>query len=189
MAASIYCAFVGWLILCVSFYITQSDIAQATLITIGFLVGTVGAAGIQSIAVPFNIDQLIGATADELSNVIYWHCFGFPLGYALVTTTSCLITDGLYHQAVCLSGSGVAITVVIATYYLLRHHIDTTQLVGSPIKLIVKVLNYARKNKYPKNRSALTYWEESAPSRLNLGKDKYGGPFTEEEVEDAKTVL
>ena len=189
MVASIYCAFVGWLILCVSFYVTQSDIAQATLIAIGFLVGTVGAAGIQSIAVPFNIDQLIGATADELSNVIYWHCFGFPLGYALVRTMSCLITDGLYHQAVCLGGSGVTITVVIATYYLLQHHIDTTPLVGSPIKLIVKVLSYARKNKYPKNRSALTYWEESAPSRLDLGKDKYGGPFTEEEVEDVKTVL
>ena len=189
MVASIYCAFVGWLILCVSFYITQSDIAQATLITIGFLVGTVGAAGIQSIAVPFNIDQLIGATADELSNVIYWHCFGFPLGIALVRTLSCSITDGLYRRAVCLSGSGVTITVVIATYHLLKHHIDTTPLVGSPIKLIVKVLNYARKNKYPKNRSALTYWEESAPSRLDLGKDKYGGPFSEEEVEDVKTML
>ena len=189
MVASIYCAFVGWLILCASFYVTQSDIAQATLVTIGFFIGTVGAAGIQSIAVPFNIDQLIGATADELSNVIYWHCFGYPLGYALVRTMSCSITDGLYRQAVCLSGSGVTITVVIATYYLLRHHIDTTPLVGSPIKLIVKVLNYARKNKYPKNRSTLTYWEESAPSRLDLGKDKYGGPFTEEEVEDVKTVL
>ena len=189
MVASIYCAFVGWLILCVSFYITQSDIAQATLITIGFLVGTVGAAGIQSIAVPFNIDQLIGATADELSNVIYWHGFGYPLGYALVRTMRCSITDGLYRQAICLSGSGVTITVVIATYYLLKHHIDTTPLVGSPVKLIVKVLNYARKNKYPKNRSALTYWEESAPSQLDLGKDKYGGPFTEEEVEDVKTVL
>ena len=189
MVASIYCAFVGWLILCVSFYITQSDIAQATLIAIGFLVGTVGAAGIQSIAVPFNIDQLIGATADELSNVIYWHCFGFPLGCALMKILSCSITDGLHRQAVCLSGSGITIAVVIATYYLLRHHIDATPLVGSPIKLIVKVLNYAKKNKYPNNRSALTYWEESAPSRLDLGKDKYGGPFTEEEVEDVKTVL
>ena len=92
-------AFVGWLI--------QGDIAQGTLIIIGFLVGTVGAAGIQSIAVPFNIDQLIKATADELSNVIYWYGFGFPLGVALVKTMSCLITDGLYHQAVCLGGSGI----------------------------------------------------------------------------------
>ena len=48
---------------------------------------------------------------------------------------------------------------------------------------------YARKHKYPENRSALTYWEEEAPSRLDLGKEKYGGPFTEEEVENVKTVF
>ena len=83
----------------------------------------------------------------------------------------------------------LAITIVMVTYYLLRHHLDTTPLLTNPVKLIVKVLNYARKNKYPRNRSALTYWEESAPSRLDLGKDKYGGPFTEEEVEDVKTLL
>ena len=51
------------------------------------------------------------------------------------------------------------------------------------MKLIVRVLCYARKHKYPEIRSALTYWEEEAPSRIDLGKDKYGGPFTEEEVE------
>ena len=54
---------------------------------------------------------------------------------------------------------------------------------------IAKVLNYARKNKHPRSRSALIYWEEDYPSRLDLGKDKYGGPFSEEEVEDVKTVL
>ena len=33
------------------------------------------------------------------------------------------------------------------------------------------------------------YWEEDYPSRLDLGKKKYGGPFSEEEVEDVKIVL
>ena len=33
------------------------------------------------------------------------------------------------------------------------------------------------------------YWEEDYPSRLDLGKEKYGGPFSEEQVEDVKTVL
>ena len=45
------------------------------------------------------------------------------------------------------------------------------------------------KNNYPRSRSALTYWEEDHPSRLDLGKEKYGGPFSEERVEDVKTVL
>ena len=35
----------------------------------------------------------------------------------------------------------------------------------------------------------MTYWENEVPSRLDLGKEKYGGPFSEEQVEDVKTVL
>ena len=154
-----------------------------------YLLATVGAAGIQSITVPFNIDQMIGATADQLSTIIYWHAFGYPLGQSMVKISSCFITDIVYQQSLSICVSGVAITIVMVTYYLFRHHLDTTPLLTNPVKLIFKVLNYARKNKYPRLRSALTYWEESAPSRLDLGKDKYGGPFTEEEVEDVKTFF
>ena len=51
------------------------------------------------------------------------------------------------------------------------------------------MLNYARKTKYPERRSAFTYIDEEEPSRLDYGKHKFGGPFTEEEVEDVKTIL
>ena len=188
IVASIYCAFIGWITLCVSFYITHKQL-HCTLLAIGYLLGSAGAAGIQSIAVPFNVDQLIGATAEELSAIVYWHCFGHPLGLSLADISSCTITDKLYQQSISICVSGVAVTIVVVTYYLLKHHLDTIPLLTNPIKLIAKVLNYARKNKYPRYRSALTYWEDSAPSRLDLGKNKYGGPFTEEEVEDVKTFL
>ena len=38
-------------------------------------------------------------------------------------------------------------------------------------------------------RSALTYYKNTYPSRIDFGKLQYGGPFTNEEVEDTKTVL
>ena len=57
------------------------------------------------------------------------------------------------------------------------------------LKTIHRVLKFAWKNKAPINRSALTYWEENIPSRMDLGKSRYGGPFTTEEVEDVKTFL
>ena len=34
-----------------------------------------------------------------------------------------------------------------------------------------------------------TYIDEEQPSRLDFGKHKFGGPFTEEEVEDVKTIF
>ena len=188
IVASIYCSFAGWIVLCVPFYITHKY-THITLLAVGYLLATVGAAGIQSIAVPFNIDQMIGARADQLSAVVYWYVFGYPLGLSMVKLSSCFITDSVYQQCLSICVSGVAITIVMVTYYLFRHHLDTTPLLTNPVKLIFKVLNYARKNKCPRLRSALTYCEESTPSRLDLGKDKYGGPFTEEEVEDVKTFF
>ena len=35
----------------------------------------------------------------------------------------------------------------------------------------------------------MTYIDEEHPSRIDFGKHKFGGPFTEEEVEDVKTVF
>ena len=61
--------------------------------------------------------------------------------------------------------------------------------VTNPIKLIIQVLNYTRKHSYPERRSAFTYIDEEQPTRMDYGKEKFGGPFTEEEVEDVKTVL
>ena len=51
------------------------------------------------------------------------------------------------------------------------------------------MLNYARKHCYSERRSALTYSEDDYPFCIDLGKDKYGGPFTFEEVEAVKIVL
>ena len=59
----------------------------------------------------------------------------------------------------------------------------------NPFKSMWKVLSFAYKHKYPVNRSAFTYCEEQTPSRLDLGKKQYGGPFTTEDVEDVKTFL
>ena len=48
---------------------------------------------------------------------------------------------------------------------------------------------YSWKHNVPEHRSAFTYWEDDIPCRIDLGKNKYGGPFTNEEVEDTKTFL
>ncbi len=52
-----------------------------------------------------------------------------------------------------------------------------------------KVLKFAVKNKNPIRRSAFTYCEDELPSHIDLGKSKYGGPFTNKEVEDVKNFL
>ena len=56
----------------------------------------------------------------------------------------------------------------------------------SPYKLVYRVTKFACQHKTPLRRSAFTYCEDELPKGLNLGKEKYGGPFTTEQVEDVK---
>ena len=56
----------------------------------------------------------------------------------------------------------------------------------NPYKLVYRVTRFALQYRIPIRRSAFTYCEDDPPSRLDLGKSKYGGPFATEEVEDVK---
>ena len=144
-----------------------------------------GTAGFQSNILPFNIDQMMGASGDELSAVIHWHMFGTFVSYVfLIPAHLNLPLELTYLIITCITT-----ILIIVGHCLFKHWLDTTPQITNPIKLIIRVLNYARKNKYPRNRSVLTYWQNDYPPRLDLGKKKYGGPFSEEEVEDVKTVL
>ena len=86
----------------------------------------------------------------------------------------------------------IACAIAIATLILFlvnRKHFYIQRAGLNPFKNIYKVLKYSWKHKVPEHRSAFTYWEEDIPPRIDLGKNKYGGPFTNEEVEDTKTFL
>ena len=139
-------------------------------------------------SLPFITDQMIGASGDELSSAVDWffwcngtaYLFSRCILYLITKTISIPLSVWIY----CMS-----IAFVIAGLILFKHNLMIHQQTINPFTLVAKVLNYARKNKYPKNRSALTYWENDFPSRIDLGKEKYGGPFSEENIEDVKTFL
>ena len=60
----------------------------------------------------------------------------------------------------------------------------------NPYRLVYRVLNFAKAHTNPINHGAFTYnSEDEHPSRLDLGKQKYGGPFTTEQVENVKAFL
>ena len=152
----------------------------------GYILQVIGYCRFRSNIVQFSIDQSVGASADELSAIIYWHSASIPILLVFVQAGQILIKPFAIVSYVL---SGVTVSIVIISNLLLKHWLDTTPHKINPVKLITKVLNYSMKNKYPSNRSALTYWEEDYPSRLDLGMEKYGGPFSEEEVQNVKTMI
>ena len=65
----------------------------------------------------------------------------------------------------------------------------TENIMGNPYKLVYGVIRFAIKHKHPIKRSAFTYCNDERPSRIDYGKQSYGGPFTTEQVEDVKSLL
>ena len=171
-----------------------TPIPAFTLLVIGLLLGTFSIGSFYTIMLPFALDQMIGASAEQLSAVVQWYCLGVGVGDLLDKILQYVpIPNRLQHMdilpVIYLTLATLCFSAVLIMDCLYHKWLDTNNKTGNPIKLIFQVLNYARKNKCPRLRSALTYIDEEHPSRIDFGKYKFGGPFTEEEVEDVKTIF
>ena len=180
-----------------AFVMLQFDwtpIPAFVFIVVGLLISTLGSGSVYTIMLPFALDQMIGASAEELSAVVQWYLWGITAGNLFEDILQCVpIPNQLQFweilPIISLTIGTLCWSAALIMDCLYHKWLDTNNKTGNPIKLIYQVLNYARKNKCPRRRSALTYIDEEHPSRLDFGKHKFGGPFTEEEVEDVKTIF
>ena len=165
--------------------------AIATVLYLYMLVTVCSMGNVYTNALPFIIDQMIGASADDISAVVQWYYWSFSLGVSVPYIIAILPIEQLQQNlsVISLTIIFLCLSSVLITDCLCHKWLDIHYKSSSPFKTIFKVLNYARKTKYPEHRSAFTYIDEEEPSRLDYGKHKFGGPFTEEEVEDVKTII
>ena len=148
----------------------------------------IGSVCFSAALLPFVTDQMIGASSRELSAVVYWYYWAACLGVGLASVTACSVSPPVFGVIIAVPCAALLGAIVISDCLCLQW-LDRSHKVTNPIKLIIQVLNYTRKHRYPERRSAFTYIDEEQPTRMDFGKKKFGGPFTEEEVEDVKTIL
>ena len=184
---------VAYLLILISFVMLQFDwtIPAFVVMCISLPAAAIGGGTFFISSLPFVIDQMIGDSADDIIAAIQWYCWAFALGIAAQYLPICLsiVTQRQNILLLYLSFSFLSLSVVLITDCLCHKWLDVHYKKSKPFNIIFNVLNYARKTKYPERRSAFTYIDEEEPSRLDYGKHNFGGPFTEEEVEDVKTIL
>ena len=161
-------------------------------------------------AIQFGMDQLLESSSDQLSYFIHWYYWSNYVGqfilfsmsagivalnssYISVTTKKFpwSISDCMLARFLVCIALLQLILAVVGLFVLIRYkkRLNIEKPGHNPLMLIYKVLKYAWKHTFPENRSAFTYWENDIPPRIDLGKNKYGGPFTTEEVEDTKSFF
>ena len=141
----------------------------------------------QANIIQFGIDQLTDASTDEIVSFINWYAWSY-ISSAVVMNFLSKCSNPQYKFIAPLMLC-VALSVVASSLFLCNKVLIKEPVTQNPFKLIYRVLKYALKHKYARQRSAFTYCEDDIPSRLDFGKNKYGGPFTTEQVEDVKTFF
>ena len=167
---------------------------------------TTGVGLYEANAIQFGLDQLLEAPTPKLISFIHWYYWtqnvvqlvAMYLTVGWKTIQASLISLPSQYEAHFIQTSfffttvailGLATVGSLVLLHKSKHHLYTLKAGRNPFKNIYKVLKYSWNHKVPEHRSAFTYWEEDIPRRIDLGKNKYGGPFTNEEVEDTKTFL
>ena len=185
-----------------TFISDASQIVGISICSIAALIILVGFVGFTANIVPFGIDQLHDSPGEDQSLFIHWYVwfsyissFFTRLAWHLIVARMTHVPDEVirHHKVgISLLLSLLLLAVVLLIISLcVAHHRRRWFLVDSgrvnPYKLVYKVTKFAFQHRTPVRRSAFTYCEDELPSGLDLGKNKYGGPFTTEEVEDIKT--
>ena len=161
---------------------------------ISCLIGLIGIAACLVTALQLGLDQMPDASADNITSFIAWFAFSILAGFWMSSTlqngiNSCI--RQIEHVSIILHlFPAVCMAIICGSMFTLApKYLIVEPKSPKSLKIIYQVLKFAAKHKAPINRSAFTYWEDNIPSRLDLGKSKYGGPFTTEQVEDVKTFF
>ena len=177
----------------------------------GFFFAVIGIAGLgmyEANAVQFGMDHMLEASSEQLSSFIHHYFWCAQVGplflYYLLLATILYVRHCKIHADDIVSDQnhflGVFLilpatlqillsSLCLTTVYLRRRYFCVERISKNPLRIVIDVLKYSYHHKYPERRSAFTYWESDIPSRIDLGKQKYGGPFTYEQVEDVKTMF
>ena len=151
----------------------------------------VGLIGFTANIVQFGMDQLHDSPGEDSTLFIHWYVWTYYFCFFVTMLTLMLGLPplGLKGLYLLLPITVIVVMVLAITSCLVRHRrrwflIEPGGL--NPYKLVYRVTKFARQHKIPVQRSAFTYCEDELPSGLDLGKEKYGGCFTTEQVEDVK---
>ena len=163
---------------------------------VALILFTLGLMGYQANFVQFGLDQLLEVPSHYLGlfvhYVVWAFQFGsvplmlFPLLWCNSTTTKNIVWYVLCPLPIIVL---LLVGILLIVIYRRKHWFFNEAGEKNPYKSFFKVINFARKHKYPLRRSAFTYCDDYIPSRLDFAKERYGGPFTTEQVENVKTFL
>ncbi len=191
--------FLSTVINCVLYQVTDKVLEFDSRLFVSILIisnaiGYAGQAAVLVTLLSLGLNQMPDASTENITSFIAWFLCSIQAGYWLCDSTSYIPVSCINPSTDYLRVWGFFPALSVGIVCLSDILLSPKWLIVEPkspqsLLIIFHVLKFAKQHKAPLNRSSLTYWEEDIPSGIDLGKSKYGGPYSTEEVEDVKTIL
>ena len=163
---------------------------------ITLIVFIIGLAGYQANFIQLGLDQLFEAPSQYLRLFILYTEWVFKLGsipFILSLPLYLCRKKFTFQPKLIFILTPSIISVSLITLLIVsrwkRHWFYNEPGFQNPYKTVFKVIKFAKEHNHPIRRSAFSYSDNYVLSRLDFAKQRYGGPFTTEEVENVKTFL
>ena len=167
-----------------------SHFAMTTCSVISFITLCAGSSLFQANMIPYGADLItFYRSSNDISSYFYWYYWARNiLGPVISISSLCVL--GLENNFIivlsCLAAC-ICISIALVICFCTRHWFTNERLFSNPYKKSLQVISYALRAKRPRARAAFGIGHDPPP-RLDLAKRRHGGSFTNEEVEDVKTV-
>ncbi len=108
------------------------------------------------------INLAINSSSQDIISVSTVGYTSSPVSLSQLCTCSCIFSPIPF-----------VLTLSVCADILFGRWLVKEPVTYNPLKLIFRILRYAIKNKYPRQRSAFTYWDDKPFTRIDLGESRY----------------
>ena len=171
-----------------------------TFVAISMFVFTVGLIPFYTTVLSFGMSQMKGpvdSVNEELGSFVNWFVWTQTVGIGvsqLLLTISSLCNNSIQATVGILGGylavQVIATVALFVTLLLGKVFNKWLEKVGkqNPYKDLYLVLRHVHKTKEPPTEELKAEWKSNKCSRFDVGKQEYGGPFTQQRIEDVKKM-
>ena len=182
------------LVLLYAFHHSYDDILVLSFsLSVNVVTFTIGLVGYHSNHIQLGLDQLFEAPSRYLGLFIHYAVWAFQFGsifyFALILTYFCvnhylkwiLLALLIILTMLCM------ISILFLCWKSKWFYSEPGH--DNPYKTVYDIIKFVKNHKHPLQRSAFTYSDNYIPSRVDFAKERYGGPFSTEQVENVKTFF
>ena len=162
-----------------------------------YVINAVGIAGYHVNVIPFGIDQMEGASGEQITSFLHWYYWTRNINFGVFVQLAvqllpdyCIEEGGTFerqqrYELYVLLVQMLFLTATLCLDFLFSSKLHKDVKIHNPVKKVKDISTFILKhNRQVGYRKAYTYTYDTPPARSDFAKKSYGGPFEDDEVEE-----